>query len=494
MSSEKFRVLVVDDEENDRSVVNIFLQRQYGELFEVFEAESAGEAKNVLEKQEIDLLIADIHMPEISGLDLIKEIRRENSNLYIMILTAYDYFEYAKEAIVYQVNDFVLKPPLRKEFYEAVQRFLDWAQEERATRRAGEKDRIVFIRELGDYIMLNAGQKKIDAYKTLLNIREDYVFCILIDTKVFRSLKTTSFQDEIESAMSALGVPFAISHMPGQTAIFCFAKTDTLGYEELRFPVRLKVGLDLELGAEATMATGEVVSVYDNPRTSYLRAESLLQDQEQVDDHEGSSIGETVVSYIKDGENEEAIRTFSQFLLRYGEEHEIDELMLKDIEILTFIRKSFQVRQERIGVKMVDIFATGSVDDIVKFSTSYLREIVGKSNLEPSQEKHHVVRKICDRVEAQVNQAWSINDFANEYGFNPFYLSRLFKDEINLCFKDYLTGKRVEKAIEYMKDVNLTIREIGELVGYSDQNYFSRVFKKYTSMGPQEYRKTFSAK
>lgn len=493
MSDEKFRVLVVDDEENDRSVVNIFLRRQYGDLFEVFEAESAAEAKRVLGERKIDLLIADIHMPEVSGLDMIKEIRREDGSLYIMILTAYDYFEYAKEAIIYQVNDFVLKPPLRKEFYEAVQRFLDWAQEQRTARKAEEKDRIVFIRELGDYLMLNAERKKIDAYKTLLNIQNDYVFCTLVDTKVFRNLKTTSVQDEIESAMNALNVPYAVSHMPGETAIFCFTETDTLGYEELRYPVRLKMNLDLELGAEVAMVTGEVVSVYENPRESYLRAESLLQNREQ-EEQDGGTIGETVVSYIKNGENEDAIRMFGQFLLRYGEKHEIDELMLKDIETLTFVRKSLQVKQEKMSTKMVDIFSTGSTNDIVKFSVSYLREIIGKSNPELSQEKHHVVRKICDRVEAQVDQAWSINDFANEYGFNPFYLSRLFKEEVNLCFKDYLTGKRVEKAIEYMADVNLTIREIGELVGYSDQNYFSRVFKKYTAMGPQEYRKTLSVK
>ena len=87
-----------------------------------------------------------------------------------------------------------------------------------------------------------------------------------------------------------------------------------------------------------------------------------------------------------------------------------------------------------------------------------------------------------------------LNRVAKEYGFNPFYLSRLFKDEVQMCFKDYLAGKRVEKAIVYMKDVNLTIREIGELVGYSDQNYFSRIFKKYTSVGPQEYRRSLSAK
>lgn len=492
MTREKFNVLVVDDEKNDRSVINIYLHRQYGELFDVFEAESAMEAKTLLAAQKFDLLIADIHMPEISGLDLIKEIRRENSELYIMILTAYNYFEYAKEAIVYQVNDFVLKPPLRKEFYEAVQRFLDFAAEKRESQKAEEKDRAVFRRELGDILMLNAERKKIDAYKTLLNIPQEYVFCILIDTNEFRSLKTTSYQDEIEDAMSSLDIPFAISHMPGRTAVFCFADTNTLGYEELRCPVRLKVALDLDLSTAPVMVTGELVSVYNKPRTSYIHAESLMNDKKQEDSDD--NIGETVLSYIKNGDNGEAVRMFSSFLLHYAEAHQLDELMLKDIEILTFTRKSLQVSQEKIRTNMVDIFSTGSMHDIVEFSAHYLLEIIGKASAEPAQEKHYVIRKICERVDAQVEKAWSINDFANEYGFNPFYLSRLFKDETELCFKDYLTAKRIEKAIEYLNNANLSVRAIGELVGYPDQNYFSRVFKKNTRMGPQEYRRTLTEK
>ena len=163
MNKEKFRVLIVDDEEKDRSIVKILLQRQYEDLFEIFEAENAAEAKETLKKQQMDLLMADIHMPGINGLQLVKELRENSTRLYIMILTAYNYFEYAKEAIRYQVNDFILKPPIRTEFYEAVQRFLEWAREERNSLRLDETSQEVFTRELGECIMMNADRKKMDA-------------------------------------------------------------------------------------------------------------------------------------------------------------------------------------------------------------------------------------------------------------------------------------------------------------------------------------------
>ena len=75
MNKEKFRVLIVDDEEKDRSIVKILLQRQYEDLFEILEAGNAAEAKEALAKQQVDLLMADIHMPGVNGLKLVKELR-----------------------------------------------------------------------------------------------------------------------------------------------------------------------------------------------------------------------------------------------------------------------------------------------------------------------------------------------------------------------------------------------------------------------------------
>lgn len=490
MSEKKYRVLIVDDEEKDRSIVRILLCRQYQDLFEILEAKNAQEAKAILSAQQVDLLMVDIHMPGISGLQLIEEIRAGDSSLHIIILTAFDYFEYAKEAIRYHVNDFILKPPIRKEFYEAVQHFLDREQEKKDAVQIEDKSRAVFIRELGDCIMLNADRKKIDAYKSLLNIQQDRVFCILIDTSTAGNLKAASYQDEIELAMNQIGVPYAVSHMQNRTAIFCFTQWETLGYEELNITVELKMKLSLDLCEKSNIAVGDAVSIYSHPSESYRRAVEHLNSQINVN-HSGNAVEDGVSTHIKNGEIEEAIRMFSQYLLHFGEQHNIDDLMLKDIELLTVIRKSMQVPEESISLKMVDIFVTGNVQDIIHFSAAYLREIVGKMYSGGSQKKHYAVQRICARLEEQLERPWSINDFAKEYGFNPFYLSRLFKDETGLCFTDYLTEKRMEKAIQLMADTNLTIGTIGLTVGYNDQNYFSRVFKKHNQMGPKEYRRLY---
>lgn len=488
MESKTYKVLIVDDEEKDRRIVDILLQRQYGGLFQVLEAKNVAEARGFIQREQVDLLIADIHMPGSSGLVLVKEIRAKEMKMYIMMLTAFNYFEYAKEAIRYQVNDFILKPPIRKEFYEAVQRFLDWAKEESGGHEIDQEARAVFIRELGDCIMLNAEKKKLSAYRDLLHIQEEWVFCILIDTRTSENLKDASFQDEIEEAMNAIAIPYAVSHMQDRSAIFCFTRQDAPRYDALSVTVELKMRLSMELCEQETITVGDTVSIYDTPSRSYLQAFTQLNNLQKIRGDE-SNIEDRIVTGIKSGDTKGALRLFGQYLLQYGQAHRIDDLMLKDIELLTVIRKSLQVREEAIGAKMVDIFVTGSLQDILHFSTDYLREIAEKASFEAIPKKHYAVRNICEQVRAHVEQNWSIHDFAREYGFNPFYLSRLFKEETGLCFTDYLTEKRVEKAVELMGQTNLSIGEIGMAVGYSDQNYFSRVFKKKNLLGPKEYRR-----
>ena len=93
---------------------------------EVFTAASAKEATQVLNTNQIDLMITDISMAEVSGLELVEQIRKTNSELRIIVLTGYDRFEYARQALQLRVHDFLLKPideeeltaSIRKQLYE----------------------------------------------------------------------------------------------------------------------------------------------------------------------------------------------------------------------------------------------------------------------------------------------------------------------------------------------------------------------------------------
>lgn len=478
MSEKKFLALLVDDEEKDRSIVRILLNRQYGGLFEILEAENAAQAQAILEKQPVELLMVDIHMPGVSGLKLVEELARKGIRPYVMVLTAYSYFEYAREAIRCQVNDFILKPPIRKEFYESVERFLAWSRETRQSRRIEEASQPVLSRTLGNCIMQNGDAQEIDTYKKLLDIRGDRVFCALAEG--FPAVSGSALRALLEET----GLPYILCPLQSRTAVFCF--TDREGE---RKSVKTLCWALNALGIKA-FAVGETVSLYDHPGESYRTAAARLNPPPPPE--EGPPVEDLLSECVKNGELEAAVEHLEQYLTRYWERHNFDDLMLEDIKILTVVRKNARVREESIGLRMADIFATGHLRDIVRFSADYLREIGENQAGSFPGKKHHVVRSICAQVTEHLEKPWSINDFAGSYGFNPVYLGRLFKEETGLSFTNYLMARRVEKAIEMMADPNLTIGAIGQAVGYNDQNYFSRVFKKHTHMGPNEYRRSLN--
>ena len=101
--------------------------------------------------------------------------------------------------------------------------------------------------------------------------------------------------------------------------------------------------------------------------------------------------------------------------------------------------------------------------------------------------QNNTVQLVLDRVREDCGQPWSIDALADSLHVNAYYLSHLFKEYTGQCFTDYLAERRIERAVELMRTTDLSLAQIGERVGYSDPNYFSRVFKKRRGVGPREF-------
>lgn len=105
-----YRVLIVDDEMIERMALGRRLERHFGDMFRIYQAESGEEALEVFREKEIQIVIMDIGMPGMSGVEAAERIRRTDRNVVIIFLTAYDEFSYAKRAISIGVLEYLLKP------------------------------------------------------------------------------------------------------------------------------------------------------------------------------------------------------------------------------------------------------------------------------------------------------------------------------------------------------------------------------------------------
>lgn len=159
-----YKLLVADDEQKDRNIVRLLVEKQYGDLFEILEAKSGTQALEILRNDQIDLLLLDMNMPGLSGMGVIRELKKPT---YLIILTAYSFFDYAREALRYGVKDYILKPPIRSELYAAIDRFLQERKEQPGDNGLRQK---ALARELATQMLFYSNAQKIGNYCQLLGL------------------------------------------------------------------------------------------------------------------------------------------------------------------------------------------------------------------------------------------------------------------------------------------------------------------------------------
>lgn len=106
----KYKILIVDDEKMIRMGIKNAMPWESMDIEKVYTAASAMEAEEVIKKHQPEIMVTDISMTEMSGLELVEQIRKQNEGMRIIVLTGYDRFEYARQALQLRVHDFLLKP------------------------------------------------------------------------------------------------------------------------------------------------------------------------------------------------------------------------------------------------------------------------------------------------------------------------------------------------------------------------------------------------
>ncbi len=181
-----YQVLIVDDEARERNIIKILLERQYPKMFEFYEANNGEAAIYEFEKNQPQLIIIDIRMPGMDGIEAIKRIRNQSLDIYIIIITAYDYFEFAKEAIKNGVNDFILKPPSRDNFNQAINKFFKYIQKRELNKKNVEeaKEKLehwmsIMKKDMAISLAYGGLEEHIDGYFSMLDISYHWGACIL---------------------------------------------------------------------------------------------------------------------------------------------------------------------------------------------------------------------------------------------------------------------------------------------------------------------------
>lgn len=536
-----YKLILVDDEEEVRQgIIQKIEWEKYG--FEIIgEVENGREALDLIEKNIPDVVITDIKMPIMDGLELSSILKENFPVIKIIILTGFDEFKYAKQAINYGVVEYALKPVLPKDMVELLKKLKAQIDEEIAQKEGVKKLREHYTQSLPimrdkfltslitGKLKKSEIEKKISAYNLNLIGKGYSVAIVSIDNN---SIKNKNYyEDDIELIKFAvmniseeiikkrsLGELFF--HINNIVIITKFEEFDKLNIYKRTFLALEEIRQSVEkyLKLTVTIGIGNVCHDINQLADSFKASVSAL-DYRLV-------IGSNKVIFIEDlepqsadvivfDENKEKMLITS---IKFGTENEIidiTDLLFKDIGDIKTSFKDYQIYLLEILAAIVKISKSLQLDmkDILGLNYNLFVEMYQFNTIEEvkdwikgiciklmnyiSYKRQDNCKLLLEKAKDYINNNYSdedigINKVSNYLHISPCYLSMIFKKETGETFLNYLVSIRLEVAKDLLRASNLKTFEIAERIGYSDPNYFSYFFKKNFGISPREYRNDFN--
>ena len=532
----KIKVFLVEDEVIIRSGVKKSINwEQEGYEF-VGEASDGELAYPMILKEKPDILITDIRMPFMDGLELSRLVKKELPDIKILILSGYDEFEYAKKAIKIGVTEYLLKPISAAKLTEVLNAVAETIRQENEEknlletyfaemRENTERDKMRLFEKLlmGDLSMgeiLEAGERfgmnlgascyKIVLFKILANL-ENHVYaeqmvdaCSSVEQAASMMEGVYVFQRGVEGWAFLLTAQDEKSMEESAKILYQNLKQAMKNYTQLEYfggigstvpRIRsLKQSFreaDRAFAARFVEEANQIISQKEFEK-SQMEEGLKMQGVVQI----GKS-REMLQKFLSNGTREE-VKAFSDAYISRIEEENIRSTMVRQyvvidvcIVILSFCERissanRLQEEAEELQKMMQKIH---SLSEIKKYVVRLLNEAIELRDAESGRRYSDLIAAAKKEIENHyMTEEISLNTVAISVGMSPSYFSSIFSKEAGKTFVEYLTEVRIEKAKEFLMCSSMKTSEIGYEVGYKDPHYFSYIFKKVKGCSPKEYR------
>lgn len=501
----------------------------------------------VILKEKPDILITDIRMPFMDGLELSRMVKAELPDIKIVILSGYDDFEYAKQAIKIGVAEYLLKPVSSAVLLEHLSEIAEKVRDEREDlalkkvyyQEMQENEELIKMKFLGELIsgklsLADAMEKGKRFHMNLSGpfyriilfkfIQEDHVQAeqseALAGAYEAVGGYVDRFRDVFRFQRGVEGWAFLLTsveeEMETQTKAFIeglkavIAPFDTLNWfggigsevariRELRYSFR---EADKAFAGRFVQKPNQIISV------------EQLNFEQQDNEFDANIFGEInqfdqiITRFLSSGSLEEVESFVGALFTEISEDH-FRSLMIRQYiimniyaTVLTFckkLRKDAGAEGEAYGqwegireneeILKQAVTTAESVDDIKDYIGTLLDHAIELRNTVGGRRYSDIIQTAKERIEQDyMSEDISLNSVAAEVCMSPSYFSSVFSKEMGKTFIEYLTEVRMEKAKQYLACSSMKTSEISYEVGYKDPHYFSYIFKKTQGCTPKEYR------
>ena len=476
-------ILIIDDDRSILEGLSFMLLRNMHDIDAVC-SETAEDAWEQLRFGAFDLILTDVMMPRMNGLELMQKMSCAGINTPVIIISGYDNFRFVQQAVRLGARDYLLKPVDIHELVAAASRALEETQSAAAPagpRPAAQEALTALLRE---------GDSRISRENIADALEADASVPIIPVLAIGPKQQGSALSDALCAQLSkaagralcvfcegkVLAIVFSAQERAVQSALQGFSSAYPVGTVRFRVGARIQAR---ELPSEISRLEAEIAAQYfDIALPPYeSAAEAMNEMTRAVMQLDASRACVSLDRFLgallaQNATREYIVRAFTGwFYTLVGEWPEMirvaSRLNLTEYDLQAAVRQAASLSALRSAVQA-----------IIRRYVDELSRTTDRQTIQIEQVKQYVKENLSGAVQ--------IADAAAVVRMHPNYLSAFFKKNTGMSFREYLRAERIAKAKKLILETNMKLYEIGDAVGYPDPAHFSRAFKQVTGVAPQK--------
>lgn len=507
-----YNIIIADDEEVEREGLKaILLQGMPGADLNIRLARNGNEAVELSRAAAPDLILMDIKMPGMDGLEAIQLICGECAATKFIMVTAYDMFEYAKQAIKLGVKDYLLKPSRISEIIDTVSRVLAEIECERKATEQYDADRHTLNRmkpvvEADVVMQLLFGQVHDVQLEEMVGwlgrsvASEAFVVLVKLNVAVPAGRSYSALKMKMEQlgcgwtgALTGHQIPLIIFREPD---LSYRAQAATLARQLLTLPTAEGTSCFIGIGGpyraleelrysyrEALLASADVTlpsrhRMYaDLPDSQWQKVPGFQDGREKQ-----------LIEHVRLGKWEAVLHAVTERIADHemanARVHSAAQHVQESLWVINRVLKE-------MGLDAEQPYLSPEIQNFQQLraeTASLLGQLAKLQEAKRQDTEPDLIRRIQQYIQEHAHEEISLESIAEHVQLSPYYVSKMFKDALGVNYIDYLTECRIEKVKSLLLNPGKSLKEISYEVGYHDPNYLSKVFKKVSGLSPTEYR------
>ncbi len=503
---EPLKIAVIEDEPLILKTVCQFIEDSGNPRYRICgTAYNGREGLKLIEEKKPEIIISDIMMPVMGGIEMLEHLKNENYSARFILLSGHSEFRFARKALTLGVSEYLLKPVDKNELNQLLESLSAAIQNEK------NQDLIFTLRD---------GISSINLEKKEDPLRKKFTYLILAYGSHPLKQKGTDENDSLARGVSFRNIDvreisnrynLKIQGFPGThreewifTVIsghqnFDIKKITSEIYRtmitkqpEINLVASERIGSYRDLRSAYRTARNHFLFAYRLDRNGiyYLRENYSPEKEYKV----GKLIDDTARDFCIFNSGDQIVRRIAE-LISYWEKNMIPvQSIKKDLEyMLTYINRNQNIDMEdKVLPDLSHLFSgTGNYPELhAKVTDFFLKYLTPKENSNRDFQAKELVGQIKSFIEEHYRSQISTDQLEELFGYNKKHLSRVFKEETGLSPGQYHTKMRIDKAKKLLEEnPEILIHDLALMMGYDDAYYFSRVFKNVTGKSPSGYLK-----